>query len=881
MKLWSRFTALFRRERVDADMAEELRAHLELRIERNLMAGMSPAEARQAALRTFGGVEQIKERCRDERRRGWLWLEQAAQDVRHALRSLRRNPGFAAAIALTLALGIGGNAAIFSVLNAVVLKPLPYAHLDRLVSLRETRPVAGGAGKRVPVPVSPATYFDWRNGVPSFDEIAVVSGSEFTLTGQGEPEQVLAFATSANLLPMIGVTPLLGRNFLLEENQPGAPVVLLSYGFWQRKFAADTNVLNQAVTLDGRRCTIVGVLPASFDGSAAAGIARGARPDIWYPISLVEAGAPRSVPYWDVLARLKPGGTIDHARAEVDAVMARLAKEFPQTNAARGAQVESLVDRVLGETRSSLWIVFAAVGVVLLIACANVANLLLARATLRGPETAMRAALGASRSRLMRQFLTESLLLAFAGCVLGLAATIVSIDAFVALLPADLPRADHIAVDGRVLLFTIAISLFTGIAFGLLPAWQGAKVDLVATIKTGARGGLRTRARSTLVVAQVALSLVLLVAAGLLLQSFVAVNAVQLGFDPGNVLTLRVGLPGEKYRDPAQRIAFFEQLVRETEALPGAESAALVFPLPFSRAIVNRPFSVPGRPIDLSAELATPYDIVSPEYFRATGVRIIQGRGFTARDRADSPFVIVVSETFARRVWPDENPLGQRISVGLGRAVEREVVGVFADFKQRELESEPRFQVCVPLTQEPLRSMYLAVRGRVPAATLLPLVRDRVRTLDRDLPLMDVAGWRERVAESIAVRRITTLLLAAFAAMALLLALLGLYAVMSYSVAQRTREFGVRLALGAKVRDLLQLVVGQGMKLVLLGLVIGVGGSLAISRLLGGFLFGVQPTDPTTFAGVSALLALVGVFACWLPARRAARVDPVVALRAE
>jgi putative ABC transport system permease protein len=382
-------------------------------------------------------------------------------------------------------------------------------------------------------------------------------------------------------------------------------------------------------------------------------------------------------------------------------------------------------------------------------------------------------------------------------------------------------------------------------------------------------------------VAQVALSLVLLVAAGLLLQSFIAVNAVQLGFDPGNVLTLRVGLPGEKYRDPAQRLAFFDQLVREAETLPGVEAAALVNPLPFSRAIMNRPFSVPGRPADLSAELATPYDIVSPGYFHAAGIRMVQGRDFTARDRADAPPVIAVSETLARRIWPDQNPLGQRISVGLGQTVEREVVGVFADFKQRELESEPRFQVCVPLAQEPLRSMYLAVRGRMPAATLLPALRARLALLDRDLPFTDVASWRDRVAESIAVRRLTTLLLAAFASTALLLALLGLYAVMSYSVAQRTREFGVRMALGAKVRDLLQLVLGQGLKLVLIGVVLGVGGSLAVSRLLGGFLFGVQPTDPATFAGVSALLALVGLVACWLPARRAAKVDPVVALRAE
>jgi putative ABC transport system permease protein len=881
MKPLQKIRAFFRREKLDHEMADEIRAHIELRTQRNLEAGMSPEEARYAAMRAFGGVEQIKERCRDERRRGWIWLEQFSQDLRHAIRSLRRNPGFATAIVLTLALGIGGNATIFSVVNAVVLEPLPYAQIDRVVNLRETRPVAGGAGKRVPVPVSPATYFDWRNEVRSLEQIAAVAPNEFTLTGRDEPEQLAGAEVTANLFPLLGVVPILGRNFLPEENRPGADAVLLSHAFWQRKYAAATTAIGQAITLDGRRYTIVGVLPAWFDGAAAAGIARGVRAEIWSPLALVEAGAPRSVPAFDVHARLKPGATIANVRAEVDAVMQRLAKEFPQTNAARGAQVEPIVDRVLGDTRSSLWVVFAAVGVVLLIACANVANLLLARATLRGPETAVRAALGASRSRLMRQFLTESLLLALAGCALGLTATLVSIDAFVSLLPSNLPRAENIAVDARVLLFTVGVSLFTGVAFGLLPAWHGAKTDLQSTIKTGGRSGVRTRARSTLVVAQVSLSLVLLVAAGLLLQSFAAVNRVELGFDPRNVLTLRVNLSGEKYRGSAPRISFFQNLLRETETLPGVESAAMVFPLPFSRPIVNRPFAVPGRPVDPSLELSTQYDIVSPEFFRALGIRITQGRGFTERDRADSPLVITVSETLARRIWPDENPIGKRISVGLGRLAEREVVGVFADFKQRELESEPRIQVCVPFAQEPMRSMYLAVRGRVAATVLLPLLRERIAALDRDLPYTDLAMWHERVADSIAVRRITTWLLAAFSGTALLLAVLGLYGVMSYSVAQRTREFGVRVALGAKVRDLLQLVVSQGMKLVVVGLVVGVVGSLALTRVLSGFLFGVQPTDPGTFAVVSALLVLVGALACWLPARRATKVDPVVALRAE
>lgn len=871
-----------RKGKFERELNEELRAHVELRIARNIADGMSPEEARCAAMRTFGGVEQIKERCRDERWRGWIWLEQLSHDVRHALRSWRRNPGFAAAIVLTLALGIGGNATIFSMLNGVVLEPLPYTQIDRVVSLRETRPVAGGDGKRVMVPVSPATYFDWRNDVKAFEQIAAIALHEFTSTGGTEPERLAGGVITANFLPMLGVTPMLGRNFAPEENRPGATTVaLLSHAFWQRRFGGDPAAVGQTLTLDGHTYTIVGVLPAWFDGTAAGALARGTRPEIWSPLSLVEAGAPRSVPAWGVIARLTSGATIANAQAEVDAVMQRLAKDFPQTNAVRGAKVEPIMDFALGETKASLWILFAAVGLVLLIACANIANLMLARATLRAPETAMRAALGASRARLIRQFLTESLLLALMGCALGLGATVLGLEAIVSMLPTNLPRADNIAVDGRVLLFTGIVSLLTGVGFGLLPAWQGAKTDLQATIKRGGRGAARGRARNTLVVAQVALSLVLLVTAGLLLQSFAALNRVQLGFDERNVLTLRLNLPGDKYRGSAPQTQFYEKLVQEIQTLPGVEAAAAVMPLPFSPAILNRPFSVPGRPVDLSLELATPYDIVSPEFFRTARVRITQGRGFTERDNATSPFVIVVSETFARRIWPNEDPLGKRISVGIGKPVEREVVGVFADFKQRELDSEPRLQACVPLAQEPLRSMFLAVRGRVAAASLLPAVKERIAALDRDLPATDIAMWHERIGESVAVRRVMTWLLAGFAGVALLLAVVGLYAVMSYSVAQRTREFGVRVALGAKIRDLLQLVVGQGMKLVLVGLVLGVVGSLALTRALSGFLFGVQPTDPATFAMVAALLALVGALACWLPARRATRIDPMIALRAE
>ncbi|MES2696468.1 MAG: ABC transporter permease [Verrucomicrobiota bacterium] len=881
-----RVRAIFRREKIERDMAEEMRFHLSQSTADHIDEGLSPDEARYAALRRFGGIEQVKESCREDRVRGWLWLEQLSQDVRHAVRSFRRNPIFTLTIVVTLAIGIGANATIFSVVNAVLLEPLPYADIKRLVNLRETRLLAGGTGQRVPVPVSPATYFDWRNAITSFEQIAAAAPSEFTWMGGTEPEEIPGAAITANLLPMLGVTPLLGRNIRPEENQPGAgQVALLSHAFWQRRFGGDPAVLDRQITLNGRPCTIVGVLPEWFDGAAAAGIVRRTRPDVWAPLTLVEAGAPRSVPAYDVHARLKPGATLATAQSEVDAVMARLAKEFPATNSSREGRIEPLVDRVVGEARPSLWVLAAAVGLVLLIACANVANLLLARATLRGAETAMRAALGASRSRLVRQFLTESLLLSLAGCAVGLGATMISIDAFAALLPSSFPRTEYIAVDGRVLAFTVIVSLLTGIVFGLLPAWHAATPDLEATIKSGGRSGTGTtasgRVRHALVVLQVALSLVLLVGAGLLLQSFIALSGVDPGFDPRNVLTLRVSLMGENYREPAQQRAFFESLGREATALPGVDSAATVFPLPFSGPIMNVPFKIPGRPEDPALELAAETNIVSPEYFHTLGIRVTQGRAFTDRDRADTPPVVIINETLARRIWPGESPLGKRIAIGRGRPPEREVVGVFADIKQRQLDSEPLLQACVPSAQSPLRTMYLAVRGRVAADTLLSLVRQRVAALDANLPVADIALWADRMAQSIAPRRVTLWLLGAFATTALLLAVVGLYGVMSYLVAQRTREFGIRMALGATIRDVLQLVVGHGMKLVLAGLVLGVIGSLALTQALAGFLYGVQPTDPGTFAAVSALLAAVGALACYLPGRRATKVDPMLALRAE
>jgi putative ABC transport system permease protein len=883
--LWtflSRLWALFRSRQRDRDLDDEIAGHLAEAEEEYIQQGLSPEEAHWAALRSFGGVTQTREMHRQVR--SFMWMDDLGQDLRYALRTLRRSPGFTMVAVFTLALGIGSNATIFSVVNAVLLEPLPYAEPARLVAVKETRPLAGGTtGQRVNVPVSAGSFFDWRKQAPALEQVAAVVTLDLTYAGGGEPEQINAAAVSSNFLPMLGVAPMLGRNFQPEEERPNAGnVVLLSHGFWQRRLAGDPSAIGQALTLDDRRLTIIGVMPPSFDGAGSAGLTRNAARELWLPLTLVEAGPSRSANFFDVFARLKPGATLAVAQTEIDVIMQRLEKEFPETNAGRGGKVVPLNAAIFGDVQSTLWLLLGAVGLVLLIACSNVASLLFARATLRSPETAMRAALGASRGRLIRQFLTESLVLTGIGGPVGLMLAWASLQASLSILPPNVPRMDEVAIDGRVLAFTQLISLLTGVAFGLAPAWQSARTDLMATLKAGSRshsgGSGRARTRNALVVTQVALSLVLLVGAGLLLKSFVALRGVDAGFDPRNVISLRVNLSRGNYGTPEKRSAYYERLLAEVKGIPGVESAAVVFPVPFASSISNQAFRVPGRPIDPAEQLSAQHNVVSPDYFRALRIPITQGRAFSERDRIGSPPVAVVNETLAQRMWPGESPLGKRLGLG---GDESEVVGVFADIKQRQLDSEPRLQICVPVLQQPMRSMFLAARTSSEGTMLLPAIRQRMAALDAELPLSDIALLEERVAGSIRRQRFAMLLLTVFAGTALALAVVGLYGVMSYLVAQRTREFGLRMALGAQLRDMLKLIVGHGMKLVLAGLLLGVAGALALTKVLAGMLFKVRAGDPLTFLAVCALLAAVGAIACYLPARRVAKVDPVIALRAE
>jgi predicted permease len=878
----SRLWALLRSRRMDRDLDDEIAGHLAEAEEEYIQQGLSPEDAHWAALRSFGGITQTREIHRQIR--SFMWLDDLRQDLRYALRTLRRSPGFTMLVVFTLALGIGANATIFSVVDAVLLEPLPYADPARLVAVKETRPLAGGTtGLRVNVPVSPASFFEWRKQAPSLEQVAALVTLDVIYTGGSAPEQIGAARVSANFLPMLGVAPMLGRNFQSADERPNAAdVVLLGHGFWQRKFAGNPSAIGQALTLDDRPFTIIGVMPPSFGGAASAGLTRNAARELWLPLTLVEAGASRAANYLDVYARLKPGAPLTTAQAEVDAIMQRLQQEYPDTNAGRGGKVQSLTEAIYGDVRSTLWLLLGAVVLVLLIACSNVANLLFARASLRSAETAMRAALGASRRRLIQQFFTESVVLTCAGCAAGLMLAWASLQTSMSILPPNVPRMDGVAIDRRVLAFTLLISLLTGMTFGLAPAWQGAQTDLNATLKAASRGSSggigRTRTRNALVVIQVALSLVLLMGAGLLLKSFVALRGVDPGFDPRNVISLRVTLSRENYGTSEKQSAYYERLLTEVKSIPGVDSAAVVYPVPFASFISNQSFRVPGRPVDPAEQLSAQYNIVSPDYFRALRIRITQGRTFTERDRIGSPPVAIVNETLAQRMWPGENPLGKRL--GLGRD-ESEVVGVFADIKQRQLDSEPRLQICVPVLQQPLRTLFLAARGSSEATMLLPAIRQRMAALDAALPLSDIALLEDRVAGSIRRQRFAMLLLAIFAGTALALAVVGLYGVMSYLVAQRTREFGLRMALGADLRDMLKLIVGQGMKLVLAGLVLGVAGALALTKVLAGMLFNVRASDPVTFVAVCTLLAAVAAMACYLPARRAAKVDPMVALRAE
>jgi putative ABC transport system permease protein len=800
-------------------------------------------------------------------------------DFRYAFRMLVKSPVFSAIAILTLGLAIGANSAIFSVVDAVLLRPLPYPQSEQLVRVFGSQPQLARA------PNSPANFLEWKAENQVFERIATYVGQGFNLTGSDRPERVIGARISADLLQLLGVQPALGRNFTADEDRDGADrVVILSHEFWQHRFGGDVNAIRQTITLNDRPYTVVGVMPRGFAFPST-------RTQIWTPVAFTPAEtATRDTNYIDVIARLKPGISLQQAQANMNAVTQHQAERYPNTNTGVGAEVVSLQEFTVGDVRPMLIVLFGAVAFVLLIACANVANLLLARAAARHREMAIRGALGASRSRVVRLLLTESVLLAIAGAALGLLLANWSLDLLVSLKPANLPRLSEIGVNRTVFLFTFGISLLTGVLFGVAPAIQASKTDLNEGLKESGRGGTdsprRNRLRSLLVISEVALSLVLLIGAGLMIRSFARLLAVDPGFKPDHVLTAFVSLPVSKYPKHEEQTAFFDRLIERLRSLPMVSAAGVVTDLPLFGGS-STGFDVDGRPEALPGQRAmTDYRIVSPDYFTAMGIKLVKGRAFSRHDTADAPGVVIINETLAARFFAGEEPVGKRLNLSGSPKDLREIVGVVGDTRNYGVDADVKPEVYVPFLQSApsylsgvSSAMTVVVRSTSDPSSLASALREQVQALDKDQPVSEIRTMEWYLADSMAQRRFNMLLLGAFAGLALILAAVGIYGVIAYTVAQRTHEMGIRIALGAQRSDVFKLIFGQAMLTTAAGVVIGLGAALGLTRLLQNLLYQVTATDPFVFASITFLLLLVAMAATYIPARRAMKVDPITALR--
>ena len=877
----------FWRSDVREDVDAELGFHFEMRVRDLVAAGWSEAAAREEAARRFGSLAAVREACisidtrRRERVRRREVLGNVRQDIRFALRSLLKSPVFTLMAVLCVGLGVGVTSTILSAVNAIMVRPLPYAEADDLAAVYAWRPRTDEHGVNISWP----DYVSWRNDSRSFAQLGMYTRQAFAFSGEGEPERVDGARVTANLFPLLGVPPLLGAGFTAQSEQPNGPrVVLISHALWQRRFGGQPDVVNRTITLDGHPTQVVGVMPPGF--------AFPDRGQAWIPLVVEESGLRRGNRFYSgAIGRLKPGVSLEETQQDLDVISARLAAEYPNDNGEWRAEAVSLRDDLVGDLRQPLLVFLGAVACVLLIVCANVANLMLTRGAAREREVAVRAAIGAGRGRLVRQLVTESLVLASLGGIVGLGVAALGVKLYAQAVPDGLPWYVTLRLDGVTLLITLGLSILTGVLFGIVPAFRSSSVSLSGALRDGTasagEGRRRSRLRSSLVVAEVTLSVVLMIGAGLLLRSYAVLQGTNLGFDRKQVLSFRMALPRNKYDSDEARRNFYASLFERIKALPGVQTVGSAQGIPQSGWNVQADISVEGRPAPpRGQELEVHYQVVAPDFFAAIGVPLIRGRWLGPQDRDTLNPVVVINETMARRAFPDEDPLGRRIKIGAASGDDpwTTIVGVIGDFRHYRLPEPMGPAMYYAYNQYPQYTQTVVVRSGETAgdpAALTPGIRAILRQLDPDVPAYQWQTLEEAVDRALWRQRLQGQVIGLFAALAMILATIGIYGVISYSVAQRTREVGVRVALGATASQVMGLVLRQGVALVVIGVGLGLLAALGASRLLTRFLYGVAATDLITFVGVPLVLAAVAIMASWLPARRAARIDPLVAMRVD
>ncbi len=876
---WMRLRSLLRRPTVESEMEDELRFHSERQLEKYLSHGLSRDEAARRARLAFGGTEQVKEDCRDAR--GISLVETLLQDLRYGWRTLLKSPGFAATALLTIALGIGANTALFSVIYGVLLSPLPFENASRLVQVNETTPKVGD------VSVSYPNFQDWRATTRTFSEMAAVVHTDFNLAGIREPEHIDGLAVSPDFLFMTGVRPIAGRRFTSDEAKTGTPpVLLLSYPLWQSHFGGDRNVIGKVIRLDSREFTIVGVLPANFRWTEKC--------DVMEPLGVWLTNNEWAKDRSDrgdllVLGRLAPSAGIDRARAEMGHIAANLAREYPQANAQFGINLRPLRDVFSGDMRPAMLLLQVAAFFVLLVACANVANLFLMRGAGRAKEIALRSAIGASSGRIIRQILTESLLVGLLGGVAGIGLAVGAIAALTHLIPEDTLAGASIRMNASVLLFSGALVILSVFAFGFGPALQSTRGGVQAELREGAKStvtGHRMRWRSFLATGELALALILLVGAGLMIKSLYRLLSVDSGFQPARVVKLDMSLRTERYKNDAALVAFWRRVLDGVRAIPGVESASLGTAIPLTNDHSRSDIILEGRPAARPGSNPHPdVHVVSPEYERTLGIRLLLGRGFTEGDRENGQRVAMVNALLAKRLFAGTDPIGKRFTfndVGPGHPPKWiTIIGVLADTKMYGLANPARLEVYVPFCQSAQDGMTLLVKSSKEPQPLLAKIRRVVASIDEEQPVFGITTMQDVVDASVSQPRMTLILLGLFSGLALVLAAIGIYGVISYSVGQRERELGIRIALGAKRGDVLRLVLAQGGRIAAAGIVIGMAASIELTRLMAKLLYSVSPFDPATFAVAGLGLALIAMLACYIPARRSLSVDPLIALRQE